>query len=120
LRTRRRWLNSLARDIPTSAPAQARKWHRELDRLRQEIATVFSKAVTYEIDYLRQKVDLVDAHDPCQVLRRGFSITRNSSGNVIKSDSQVAPGETVLTALAQGQITSVITQKSNNADGGRS
>lgn len=44
--------------------------------------------------------------DPATTLARGWSITRDSRGNVVKSVNDVAVGDVVTTALANGTISS--------------
>jgi exodeoxyribonuclease VII large subunit len=55
---------------------------------------------------------LIQAYDPVHVLRRGFSITLNVEGKAVKSAADLAPGGTIITRLALGQIASTITQTS--------
>lgn len=42
--------------------------------------------------------------DPKRVLSRGYSITRNSQGNIVKAVKQVDAGETIVVELAEGKI----------------
>jgi len=46
--------------------------------------------------------------DPVTTMARGWSITRDSSGNVVRSISDIKKGDTVVTALADGNITSTV------------
>jgi len=46
--------------------------------------------------------------DPVTTMARGWSITRDSSGNVVRSISDIKKGDTVVTALADGSITSTV------------
>jgi len=46
--------------------------------------------------------------DPVTTMARGWSITRDSSGNVVRSISEIKKGDTVVTALADGSITSTV------------
>ena len=46
--------------------------------------------------------------DPITTMARGWSITRDSSGNVVRSISEIKKGDTVVTALADGSITSTV------------
>jgi exodeoxyribonuclease VII large subunit len=46
--------------------------------------------------------------DPATTMARGWSITRDSSGNVVRSISDIKKGDTVVTALADGSITSTV------------
>ena len=44
---------------------------------------------------------------PQRVLHRGFSITRDAQGTVVRQAAQVTPGDRLLTELAEGTVTSV-------------
>jgi len=46
--------------------------------------------------------------DPVTTMARGWSITRDSAGNVVRSISEIKKGDTVVTALADGSITSTV------------
>ncbi len=48
------------------------------------------------------------ALSPQKTIERGYSITRNSAGNIIKHASDISVGEEVVTTLAKGNITSVV------------
>jgi exodeoxyribonuclease VII large subunit len=50
----------------------------------------------------------VGSHDPVVMLARGWSITRGLDGRAIRSALQVAPGDQVVTVMADGQIRSTI------------
>jgi len=55
--------------------------------------------------------DLVAAHDPESVLKRGFSITVDGAGRAIKDVSLVEIGTTITTKLGHGQLQSIVTTK---------
>jgi exodeoxyribonuclease VII large subunit len=46
--------------------------------------------------------------DPVNLLRRGWSITRDADGNVVRSVAAVAPGTVITTQVADGRLTSRI------------
>ncbi len=50
----------------------------------------------------------VRALDPARVLARGWSITRDADGRLVRSVSDVAPGATLVTAVADGQVRSTV------------
>jgi exodeoxyribonuclease VII large subunit len=50
----------------------------------------------------------VDANDPRRALARGWSITRTRTGTVVRTTNDVEPGDTVVTTVADGAITSVV------------
>jgi len=92
---------------------------RRLDTLTEHQAEVTAEVdslTDHEIGQNRKLLghlaDLVQAYDPVHVLRRGFSITLNAQGKAVKSAADLAPGETIITRLAAGQLASTITQTS--------
>jgi exodeoxyribonuclease VII large subunit len=48
----------------------------------------------------------LQALSPLAVLERGYSITRNEAGKVLKSPTEAAPGEVIVSKLAQGELRS--------------
>jgi exodeoxyribonuclease VII large subunit len=42
------------------------------------------------------------------VLGRGFSLTRDSNGNILRSASETSDGQTITTELSDGKVTSVV------------
>jgi exodeoxyribonuclease VII large subunit len=61
---------------------------------------------TRRIDLLATRLHAIN---PAEVLKRGYSLTTHKkTGQIIKDPSQVKPGDTVLTRLANGQIESKV------------
>jgi len=50
----------------------------------------------------------VGAVDPARVLARGWSITRTSTGSVVRHVGDVTPGDVLITTLGDGTVTSTI------------
>jgi len=50
----------------------------------------------------------VRAFDPQRVLERGYSVTRDPTGAVLRDSHAVAPGAVLTTQLARGRVTSVV------------
>jgi exodeoxyribonuclease VII large subunit len=46
--------------------------------------------------------------DPVTTMARGWSITRDADGKVVRSRNDVSPGEKITTLLADGSITSTV------------
>ncbi len=66
-------------------------------------------------DYLREKKVKVDSLaakiallSPYAVLERGYSLTTNAAGEVVRSATAVTKGETIHTRLAAGEIRSIV------------
>jgi exodeoxyribonuclease VII large subunit len=50
----------------------------------------------------------VRALDPARVLARGFSITRDAAGAVVRDGAALVPGDRLTTELAAGRVASVV------------
>lgn len=51
---------------------------------------------------------LVGAYDYQRQLERGYSVTRDGSGSVVRSAARVVPGTTLVTQVADGEVRSVV------------
>lgn len=61
------------------------------------------KLVQYQ-EFITGTEVLLKNVDPKQVLRRGYSITRDEEGQIVRSQSQVDKGEKIMVELAKGTI----------------
>jgi exodeoxyribonuclease VII large subunit len=52
---------------------------------------------------------LLGAYDYQHQLERGYSVTRDAAGNVVRSASELEPGAVLLTRLADGEVSSEVT-----------
>lgn len=77
---------------------------RSKDRLNKTIQLRL-QACTIKIGH-HQK--LIEMAAPCNVLKRGFSITRGKDGRAVRSAAGVAPGQEIHTELADGRIKSIV------------
>jgi exodeoxyribonuclease VII large subunit len=57
----------------------------------------------------------VRALDPRRTLARGWSITRDADGRVVRSAATVAPGDTLVTTLADGAVRSTVDASDDGA-----
>ena len=59
-----------------------------------------------------RELDALAAHvralDPTRALARGWSITRDADGDIVRSAAGVAAGDTLVTTLADGQVRSTV------------
>ena len=60
---------------------------------------------------------LLGAYDYQRQLERGYSVTRDTSGNVLRSTSGVEPGSVLLTMLSDGEVVSRVTDSGNGPVG---
>lgn len=96
----------------------ARRLHPQLTRLdmtMQAITTAAANRIARQRTRIDNAANLLEALSPMATLRRGYSITR-VNGHAVTSVTDLAPDMTMETTLADGTITSIIseTKKSNH------
>ena len=74
------------------------------DRLRRRLPQVLERS-SLQIGGFEARARLLD---PRELMKRGWSVTRSSSGAVIRSVSDVGEGEALTTQLADGTISSTV------------
>ena len=74
------------------------------DRLRRRLPQVLERS-SLQVGNLEARVRLLD---PRELMKRGWSVTRSSSGAVIRSVSDVVDGDRLTTQLSDGTITSTV------------
>ncbi|MSO15972.1 MAG: exodeoxyribonuclease VII large subunit [Ilumatobacteraceae bacterium] len=86
-----------------------------VERARSRIAVSVERLRTRPRTALERQTQKLAMHaasvrllDPVTTMARGWSITRDSSGNVVRSISDIKKGDTVVTALADGRVTSTV------------
>jgi exodeoxyribonuclease VII large subunit len=95
----------------------AKVMHRESQRLlhlRQRLQAAAKIVLASRKQHLHEQVRALHTVSPLATLARGYSLTTSKDGTVIRRYSQLAPGDTITTRLAQGSITSKVT--GNSAD----
>ncbi|MFN5601503.1 MAG: exodeoxyribonuclease VII large subunit [Acidimicrobiaceae bacterium] len=82
-------------------------------RARNRVALAVERLTTRPRNALERQKQILEMRaatvrllDPAVTMARGWSITRDSSGNVVRSTDQVSTGDVLVTSLAQGTITS--------------
>ena len=81
-----------------------RRAQQQIDESDQRLAAGMER----RLETGRQRINTLAAQlralDPHQVLERGFSITRDETGHIVKSADQIQPGDPLRTTLADGEI----------------
>ncbi len=66
------------------------------------------------------RVDVLSARltalDPARALARGWTITRTSTGTIVRGLADVAAGDTLVTQLVDGSVTSTVSATNRNED----
>jgi exodeoxyribonuclease VII large subunit len=101
--------------------ALARRLVHPRERLRTsrqllvQLAARLASATARRIDYFDAQVERFKASlvslNPSAVLERGYSLTRDAQGEMVRDASRVAEGERLTTTLARGWIESEVTKK---------
>lgn len=63
-----------------------------------------------EAEGLAQRRRLLNAYDYQRLLERGYSLTRDANGVIVRSVADLAPGSTLVTQLADGAVTSNVVE----------
>jgi exodeoxyribonuclease VII large subunit len=102
-------------DLAYSAGSLRSLTQTAVERARSRIAVSVERLRTRPRTALERQSQKLMMHaasvrllDPVTTMARGWSITRDSSGNVVRSISDIKKGDTVVTALADGSITSTV------------
>ena len=100
-------LDACARRLVHPA-ARLRALEQSARQLRARLAFAFSHRVHRCQAHLGRLCATLASVDPTAVLARGYSITYDARGAVVRRASAVAPGERISTALAEGRIESEV------------
>jgi exodeoxyribonuclease VII large subunit len=73
------------------------------------------RVVERRLASLDERQRYLDAVRPERILARGYSLTRDNSGNIIRDAAQIQPGQIIHTELSQGTITSLVKTISQDA-----
>jgi len=85
---------------------------RAIEHLDRSATRLGERPVTL-LDRASQRLDVVAARvaslDPAVQIARGWTITRDASGEIVRSIADVRPDDTVTTTLIDGSVTSTVT-----------
>jgi exodeoxyribonuclease VII large subunit len=90
-------------------PAQRlRSFEQQVTQMRARLAFAFSHKVHRCQAHLAELQATLKSVDPTAVLARGYSITYDGAGQVLRSAAAVQPGDRIGTTLAEGRIESEV------------
>jgi exodeoxyribonuclease VII large subunit len=79
-----------------------------IDRASARLASRTPAPLAVAERHLDAVASRINALDPARVLERGYSITRDESGAIVRSATAVRAGATLVTTVADGDITSEV------------
>lgn len=94
--------------VATLARHQLRAAERRVDDRGAVAAGRARRAVSGADRRVAAHAALVAAADPARALARGWSLTRTADGALVRSVASVAPGEHLVTTVADGDLRSVV------------
>ncbi len=96
--------------LRSGARGHVRAHERELAAAASRLVARAPRGVAVAERRLESLEAQVRALDPARTLARGWSITRDATGRVVRSASELAPGDRLLTTLAEGEVHSEVTE----------
>ena len=84
--------------------------------LRERLAFSAQNGLRLKKERLAKTLTAMEAMSPLAVLTRGYSITMNERGEVIRSAYELLPGALVKTVLPDGELLSVVQQTKGKAE----
>ncbi len=79
-----------------------------VDRAVERIGVATSRRLSTAEASIAVAEARIGAHDPARLLARGWSITTDAAGAVVRSIGDITPGEAVRTHLVDGVVTSTV------------
>lgn len=108
LRRCRQRLHRSAQLLPAHVYPQLRRAEGKIASRQTDLARQTGQVLGRELIRMDSAQQVAEAYDPRLNLARGWSITRRREGGVIRSVSQVGPGETIETWLSDGTVVSTV------------
>jgi exodeoxyribonuclease VII large subunit len=87
----------------------------QTNTLRHRLHRAAHQRIELQQSRLAQLVRSLDAVSPLQTLQRGYSITRDESGRVLRSSATLQIGNTIVSHLASGSVHSTVTKLEHTA-----
>ena len=98
-------LEVLLRSYALRRPLQRLKEHKQTsDRLIEQMITAIGRQLKTKSDLFAGLLARLDASNPLAILKRGYSITQDERGRIVKSTTQVKERERVQVRLFNGRL----------------
>ncbi len=82
-----------------------------LDERRKNLHAEFRRFLTDRGNRLSQVAAVLKERSPLTILQRGYSITRNAAGKIVRDASQVSVGDDLSIRLARGELAASVRAK---------
>lgn len=108
LRTHREYVSVIMESLKRLPTAILKAAGKDLSEKRLNLAKTIQLNLAAAAIKMNHYQKMIDLASPVNTLKRGFSISRDPSGRVIKSSSQVKKGQRVTTQLMDGSLESEV------------
>jgi exodeoxyribonuclease VII large subunit len=105
---RQEWLRASAGVVRYDFMRHLRLKRALLEEREQRFQNDFQRFLTERRNRLAQLESVLRERSPRTILERGYSITRDAAGRIVRDAAQVAIGEDVAIHLARGELAAVI------------
>jgi exodeoxyribonuclease VII large subunit len=117
-------IDAHGREVSVRSGLLARAAVRTLDRREDDVRSCTRRLTSLparclQAEDLRQAQwrRLLGAYDYRRQLERGYSVTRDESGRVVRSASELRAGDRMRTRLADGEVASIVSADGDGTDG---
>jgi len=115
LRSARQHLDVLSKSQSLKSPTSyLEQKGKGLELLRNRLASAQNQVIHRSSQRFVALTSKLDAMSPLKVLTRGYAMTENESGEVIRSVNQIAPGDNISVLLSDGTLAATVTDKKEN------
>jgi len=84
---------------------------KNLELLKNRMISAQNQNITMKNQQYIAAVSKLDAMSPLKVLSRGYAMTQNQSGEVVRSVKQVSIGERIAISLSDGKLSATVMNK---------
>ena len=111
----RRHLNMLSASSALCTPTGYLDQKRvNLDRLRERMLSAHTRYIDRKKQGFIALTAKLDAMSPMKVLTRGYTMTQTERGEVVRSVSQIIPGDSIRISLSDGVLGATVTEVKEN------
>jgi len=108
-------ISNLEKRLSRVSPSEKIKKDRQLiEHLESKLLQSIAITIEPKKSAFQQLISKLNVLSPLATLDRGYSITRNTKGNVIQNQRDTEEGETIETILNDGKLISTVTEKINS------
>lgn len=96
--------------------AQIASTHRRLQGASERLVRTATRSLGANQARLGRATARLEALSPVAVLSRGYALVYGEGGVLLRSPSEIAPGQTIRARLAEGTLTAKVLDNKNNGD----